>query len=168
MRSKSILLLAVSGACALAACSSSRPAESGNGAPAKTAPSARSSSTVVQSTGDAAAGPPASADGGNAFCTEMASAGGKLVSVVGNDPTKVDPATYQRELDQLIAAAPSAVRGDLRAIGAVELPVVKTGDLSGEAKLQEPAMLQHVQHFASWMQANCPGVLDNPTALPTG
>lgn len=168
MLSKSIVVLAVSGTCALAACSSSGPAGRGSDSLAKTVPSVRLSSTVVQSTGHAAAGTPAPAGGGNAFCAEMASAGGKLVSVVGDDPTKVDPATYQRELDQLIAAAPSAVRGDIRAIGAVELQVVKSGDLSGDAKLQEPAMLQHVQHFASWMQANCPGVLDNPTALPTG
>jgi len=147
MFSKSIAALAVSGACALAACSSS--------------------ATTGRPVGQGAASTPAARAGTSSFCPEMASAGKKLVALGGGDPAKVDPATYQRETSRLVAAAPPAVKSDIRAISGVELEVVQ-GNLGAEAKLQQPAMLQHVRHFVSWMQGNCPGVLDDPTALPPG
>jgi hypothetical protein len=167
MLSKTIVALAATAVCGLAACSSAGTTGQRNQADISKIPTGLGHTSTVESPGgQRAASVPATAGGASSFCAEMASVGQTVVALGGGDPTKADPAVYEREMNQLVATAPGAVKSDIEAIGGVELEVVK-GNLGAEAKMHQPAMLQHVGHFVTWMQANCPGVLDVPSDLPS-
>lgn len=155
------LAATVAPALALTACSSPGATSSG-GAPTRAATHA--GATAPSSRAADPSGAPVSSGGD--FCARFTTAGNELIALGGGNPTTIDPATYQQKLNQLVSAAPSAIRLDLQAIGAIEVQVVK-GDVGADAQLAQPAALAHVRHFVSWMQANCPGTLDVPSGLPT-
>ena len=146
------------------ACSSSGSATGGRPGPA-------SGTAAVRSTAHPTASSPPKAQGtqgrgATGFC-ELAKHDSAVLASLGGDLTKIDSANYQREVARVIAAAPGDIKGDLQAFAEVAIAINK-GDKGAEAKLQQPQLVQHVEHYARWMQAHCPGVLDAPSTLPTG
>jgi hypothetical protein len=152
------LLSALAASITLAACSSSATTSTGH----SNLPSAHTSAAAAKPGGRATAATGGSATG---WCAELARAGDALVAL-GGSATEA-PSVYKQKLETLVNDAPADIKPDLQTIAQINEKIVN-GDPSAESQISNPAVAAQVEHFASWLQTNCRGIVANlPSGLPS-
>jgi len=131
---------------AITACSS------GGGSPAAAAKPAASSDAPASEAASTATADPAG--GVDDFCTKASGIDpGALVGQTG------DPTQLKLQLDSAVAAAPSEIKADFRAVAKVMDPIL-SGDVPQDqinAALSDPGIVTALEHIATWSATHCAG-----------